>query len=375
MNAPALPAYLQNRQTPRLAEDAAAGMGSSLPAHISTSGGVFTLIDAAGNEQRLTFKGQDGRDYQQPHLDACVIDGNPRMSKRYYDKGDKYRADDTKPPLCWSANGIVPSKESMKVQARTCDECPHNVRGSAVSEYSGAQIKACRDEKWLALSVPQTGLDTIFRYVITPGSFKNWKSYTEAFKNGPVDISDVITRFEWVGPDEPNVLKFSGVSYIDEHTAQLREQAHAAKATDAIVGRSDMPAALPAPAAQARIEAQPASQLGLPGSFAAAPVAPSTAAPMQPASATPAAAGPEQAPAPGRRRRNTTQAAPAAPGQPLQAPFPTNQPGPAFPGSNGAATAAPVTGGNASSSFGIQPAVAPDPAISATIANLFPGQR
>lgn len=375
MNAPALPAYLQNRTARRLTDDASAGMGTSLPAHISTEGGVFTLIDAAGNGQRLTFKAQDGREYAQPHLDACVVDANERISKRFYGKDNKYKPDATMPPLCWSSNGVVPSKESMQVQARTCDECPHNVRGSATSEYSGASVKACRDEKWLALSVPQTGLNTIFRYVITPGSFKNWKSYTEAFKNGPVDISDVITRFDWVGPEQPNVLKFSGVSYIDERTAQLREEAHAAKATDAIVGRDN--AALPAPTPQARIEVQPAPLAASPTSVAPAASQFVQTAPAQPLASTPAPAVSE-APAPGRRRRNTVQATPAAaPAQPLQAPFPTSQPGGATPFPAGVPASGPPAsaGSGTGASFGIQPAVAPDPAISATIANLFPASK
>lgn len=342
MNQPQLPAHLQNRQVRKLTDDATAGLGTSLPAHVSTEGSVFTLIDAAGNEQRLTFKGQDGREYQQPYLDAAVIDINGGTSKRYYG-GKKYVKDSGEAPVCWSSNGVAPSREAQQQQARTCAECEWNKRGSATSEISGASIKACRDEKWLALTVPQIQMDTIFRFVVTPGSFKNWKAYVEAFKNGPVDISDVVTRFEWVGPDAPNVIKFSAISYIDEHTAQLAVKAHAAKATDAIVGREDVPAQI----------VTPPQQQTLP-----------PAATFQPPPAPTTATTPVETPAPGRRRK----AAPVQQELPLQAPFPTSQ-----PPANGPAPV-PTTQTPTNANFGIQQGVAPDPALTATLANLFPRQ-
>lgn len=366
MNQPALPAYLQNLGGRRLADDATAGLGTSLPAHISTEGGVFTLIDAAGNPKRLTFKAQDGREYQQPFLDACVVDLNAAVSKLYYG-GEKYNPDSTKPPVCFSANGDVPSNDSSQKQARTCAECKWNERGSAVSEKSGASIKACRDEKWLALMVPQSEVDTVFRYKVTPGSFKKWKAYTEAFKKGPVDIKHVVTRFEF-DPDEPNTIKFQAVSYIDERTAGAVAQALAAKATDMIVGRDQAVAQLPPPAPQLSLEQQAAqggpsvTPLVWPNaSNTASAVAPSLSTPIMPLAspATSAAtASPSEAPAPGRRRRNAApQAAPAQQQAPLAAPFPTGAP--------------PANGAAPGPQFGIQQGVAPDPALSATLANLF----
>ena len=50
MNAPALPAYLQNRQSQGVAARATAGMGGILPPHISIKGNQYTLVDAAGNK-------------------------------------------------------------------------------------------------------------------------------------------------------------------------------------------------------------------------------------------------------------------------------------------------------------------------------------
>lgn len=372
MNQPALPAYLQNRNTRRLVDDATAGLGTSLPAHISTQGSVFTLVDAAGNEHRLTFKAENGQMYQQPYLDACVIDLNRAISKRYYG-GKKWTPGANDAPLCWSANGDAPSNESAQKQARTCAECKWNERGSATSEKSGASIKACRDEKWLALLIPQINMDTVFRYVITPGSFANWKAYSEMFKRTTVDVSEIITRFEF-DPAEPNTIKFSSTGqYIDEQTAQTIDRALAAKATDAIVGRDQAVAQLAAPAPQAALP--PAAVQAEPAPFVPAPqpvqpaASPSfqTTAPDLATASPPATASPSEAPAPGRRRRNAAPAAPA-PGQqnlPLQAPFPVGNP----PGATPTNAAAPQP------TFGIQAGVAPDPALSAMLAGIFPRGR
>jgi len=372
MNQPALPTYLQNRGTRRLVDDATAGLGTSLPAHISTEGGVFTLIDAAGNPKRLTFKAQDGREYQQPFLDACVVDLNAAVSKLYYG-GKKYNPDSTDAPVCFSANGDVPSNDSAQKQARTCAECKWNERGSATSEKSGASIKACRDEKWLALMVPQAEVDTVFRYKITPGSFKKWKAYTELFKKGPTDISDVVTRFEF-DPDEPNTIKFAAVSYISEQTAMAASQALAAKATDAIVGRDQAVAQIAAPAAQQALlgPTQGQQTTFVPAAPLNIPVGQSPSvegAVPQSIQTTAATVSPtESAPAPGRRRRNAANPAPAPTQQnlPLQAPFPVNPP---------PAMANPAPPASPQPTFGIQPGVAPDPALTATLAQFFPGNR
>ena len=135
----ALPDYLQNRPTPRIAARASEGMGSALPPHISIKGNCFTLIDKSGAKQPLTTT----------YMDCCVIDISDVMCKQFYEQDWGPNADN--PPDCFSANGVAPSREASKPQAATCAACEWNIRGSDTSALSGKPIKACRDEKWIAV--------------------------------------------------------------------------------------------------------------------------------------------------------------------------------------------------------------------------------
>ncbi len=245
-----LPAHLAKTQLPRLSDRATEGMGSSLPPHISIRGNEFTLVDAAGEETSIETK----------YLDCAIIDMAEVMSKLYY--GKDYVQDSNDPPLCWSANGIGPSREAIQPQAPTCQQCPNNIRGSAVSKLSGASIKACRDEKWLAV-ILDGYKDLIFQFRVTPGSFKNWSAYSEKFKKQPFDIRDVITRMQFE-KDKNGVVTFTPTGWLTPDMTQLRNKLVTSKATDGIVGRLDQPIqgalAAPVQTQQALPTSQPASE-------------------------------------------------------------------------------------------------------------------
>ncbi len=273
MNQPQLPAHLQGRQSRHLAETAAQGLGGALPPHISIRGNAFTLVDATGAEQPVQFQGPDGRLYNQPYLDICIVDLSDVMCKQYYG-GKDWTPDSNDPPVCWSANGVGPSRESSQPQCRTCAECPHNVRGSATSRISGVAIKACRDEKWLCVTLPGFGKDMLFQLKVTPGSFQNWKGYMEQFKGTPVDLDGVITRVEFQqGVNGVLLFAISPLGYTDPATTALIDRVLAAKTSDIFVGRNDRPIQmLAAPAPQSQTHAP------LPNQAQFVPLAPATTA-------------------------------------------------------------------------------------------------
>ena len=347
MVTPGLPAHLQNRQSRTVTERAASGLGGSMPPHISIQGNSFTLIDAAGNEQN-----EGGA------IDVCIADVSDVNCKRYY--GDKpWTPDSNDAPLCWSANGVGPSRDAPSPQNAICATCKHNERGSAISKISGASIKACRDEKWLAL-IPIKYPTMMFQLVLTPGSFKNWKTFLKPFETHGVDISDTVTKMAFE-PKVNGVIQFAaaqnpqgGVIWIDENTAKSREAALTGKATDLLVGRNDTPiqGALAAPAQPQQIAHETQVQ---PSPFAQAAATPlmQTAQPQQDAlpPATPAS------PSNGRKKRNTAEAAPAVfVGAPQAAPFmqPSQQTQP-----------------NGGAPFGMAQGAAPDQALQSTLDNLF----
>jgi hypothetical protein len=244
-----LPAHLQNRENRHLAERGMSGLGGLMPPHISIQGNSFTLIDASGNEQSAGAT-----------LDCVIADVSDVNCKRYYDK--PWEPGSTEPPACFSANGVAPSREASKPQSRTCAECQWNVRGSAISKMSGAAIKACRDEKWLAVLIP-TIPDMLFQLIVTPGSFDNWKSYLKKFENTGMGLDFVVTRLTFV-PKVNGVIAFEAPGFVDAPTTARIDAALGEKKTDALVGRNDVPiahGAITGPTQPAADAAPPASQI------------------------------------------------------------------------------------------------------------------
>lgn len=314
-----LPAYLQNSAVPDFTDYASDGIGSMLPPHVSIQGNMFTLIDATGQEFQ-----------PMPTMDVVIVDRSTVTCKMYF--GKPWTPGSEEPPMCWSTNGIGPSRDAVSPQARTCGECPHNIRGSAQSAISGAATKACRDEYHLAILVP-TIPNMLFRYVLTPGSFKNWAAYTEQFKNSNVRISFVLTRMSFK-PKVNGEVEFKSVAYVDEATNGIVQKALIEKATDALVGRLDTPrvAALPAPVAQQQIE-QPASRVQPPFTPAPAALLTPTGGPAAVIQQPVPGGQPEPAPTQRRRRRTAAEMAeangaptngqtPVQPAAAPQAPFP-----------------------------------------------------
>lgn len=363
-----LPAYLQNRQSKALARTLQENLGSGQPPYLSIEGGRFTLIDAVGNALPVaTFDPQMGQ-----YIDMNIIDVNNTISKIYFDPENPYdpKQADRAPPLCWSDNGVGPSRNAGSPQAPTCAACPNNTWGSATSKVSGKGIKACSDIQKIAFT---TGTNkTVFLLRVPPNSLAEMRAYVGRFVGEAADISDVVTRVSFkqgiIG-----TLQFQAAAYIDEPTMALRESILASKASDAIVGRLDSvhPAvALPAPGVEQRhtvvVEqgggAGPANGAQGGGSASYAPYNPPVTAfqtTVSPATAPTDPASAQVPSAPPTRRRGRPPAVPAQQAStpqatPIQAPFPTGAPA-AGPGNN----------------FGIQPGVPPNQEIAATLDTLF----
>jgi hypothetical protein len=223
-----VPAHILARQKRDLVGAAVGGITVGSPAHISIKDNRFTLVDDAGNEKPM----------QTLHLDLCVIDANPSVSKIYFDPRIPFvpGGDNPNPPICWSDNGIGASAQASQPQNTSCQLCPHNAWGSAKSKATGADVKACNDVKKLAVLVP--GIAMVFLLRIPPASLKNWGKYCNTLAGHGVDLPDALTRLEF---ESQGILKFQPMGYVDAPTAALTDKVIAAKGSDQLVGKNDRP--------------------------------------------------------------------------------------------------------------------------------------
>lgn len=343
MTAVALPAHLQGRASRNLSDKAVAFLGSSQPPHVSIRGNAFTLVDASGNEQDAGST-----------LECVVIDISDVNCKKYFP--DEWKPDSNDAPACWSSNGVAPSRDASSPQAQTCAACPQNVRGSKISKISGASIKACRDEKWLALLLP--AMNMMFQLVLTPGSFDNWKAYNQKFKNNGVDLDFVTTKISFV-PKINGVLDFTATTFVTPEVTGLVDKALREKATDVLVGRNDVPRdpTLAAPQGQS---AAPLPQIASAPAQAASPAA------FQTNTAGPAAV---DAPAESQKRKRRTNAEMAAATQlDERVPGPLGAaPTPAMAPFRPQAPAAPAGNGT----FGMAEGVAPNAELEGALKSVF----
>ena len=355
-----LPAFLQNKQSRGLAQSLSANLGTGSPPFLSIMGNRLTLIDSAGEEIPVsTYDPKIG-----PYLDCAIIDALERTSKIFYDKPFDPGANQYEPPACFSDNGVAPSRNASKPQSPTCASCPQAAWGSKVSQVSGKGVKACADIQKIAILVP--GFEMPFLCRIPPNSRTNFRGYVNKFVGQPIDVCDVTTRISFE-PGGIGTLHFDAVGYIDEASFGQREKLMAAKATDAMIGRLDMPREMAAIETTYRVPVggqvaveQPApfvpaaapSQIPQGSALSPSPTVtqPQATTPMQ----QPVGGAPSASPSSGRRRRNTA-AAPTPQAQPVQE-VPFMQPQPNGPTAN----------------FGIvQNASEPAKAIQDTLQNLF----
>jgi len=247
---PSLPdaTFLGGRQRRQLGEASLKGLGFSQPAHISRLGGRFHLVGETGEYQPVTtFDPQIGA-----YIDMVIVDVNENRSKIYFDRSKPYDANREDPPLCFSDNGVAPSVNAIQPQHETCAGCPQNVKGSAISGLTGAEVWACKDQKKLAVIV--NGIAGVWLFVIPPASLKKYRAYVEWIvrqqlpgANRAADPADMITRV-FFNQGSPNVLEFRAEGLVTAEIAALQDKLWETGATDAIVGRNDQPRTKPLPA-------------------------------------------------------------------------------------------------------------------------------
>ena len=353
-----LPDYIQNRQSRGLAARVSQNLGTSAPPYLSILGGKFTLVDAAGNEQPLiTFEGDPNKCMRGqsagPYADVIIIDVNDHVSRIFYDVDFDPSAQSYQPPACFSHNGIGPSKLSAKPQSPTCAACPNAVWGSATSNVSGKSIPACAQYQFV--SVLLAGHDMPFLFRIPPNSLKNYRAYAEQFRGQKFDMESVFTRLSFISQ---GTLAFIPTGWPPAAMLALSDKLYAAKATDAMIGRLDVPiqGSLPAPTPA------PTPAAGQPAPAQPVTFQPTNMAPVQtqPAPVAPNAAS-LSSPAPsGRGRRRNAAAAPAQPEpQQMNAPFMDQQP-----------SAQPATQSQPAP-FGMSQGVPPNAEVSTMLDNLF----
>ena len=269
-------------------------LGAALTGGLS-SGQSFPKISIKASRFRIV-EGDTETVLDSTNLDVVVVGANPRLSKTWYAKAWSKDAEPTAPD-CFSLDGVGPDPEATDPQNDMCASCPQNAWGSKVTD-SGQQIKACSDNKRLAVVAADDASGPVYLLSVTPAALKGLNQYQKELSVRGIPPEIVKTRVSFDTDASFPKLKFTFGGFLDADVQEVVDGLFGSEQVKEITGETPK-----TPVAVPQIAKAPAP----------APVAPKpavkAAAPVEEPAPAPA---PAQAAAPKRGFGASKPAAPAA---------------------------------------------------------------
>jgi hypothetical protein len=256
------------------------------------SGDSFPRISIKGARFRIV-EGDTETVLESTSLDVVIVGANPRLSKVWYAKA---WTPDSEPqaPDCFSLDGIAPDPEATSPQNDLCASCPQNAWGSKVTPQ-GQQIKACADQKRLAVVAADDAGGPIYLLAVTPAALKGLNQYQKELSVRGIPPEVVKTRVSFDTDASFPKLKFAFSGFLNADVQEVVDGLFGTEHVKEITGeacRTPVPGIQPAPVAAipAPAPAPAAPKRGF-GATRAAPVPPTPTADAAPA---PAPAAPKR---------------------------------------------------------------------------------
>lgn len=287
------------------------GQPSALSAALAgglAGGADYPRISIKGSRFRIVEGGAETV-LEDIKLSVVIVGANPRLSKTYY---AKQWTPDSEPssPDCYSLDGIRPAGDSTEPQNDTCAGCPMNAWGSKVTPM-GQQIKACADQKRLAVVASNDPTGPVYLLQVTPAALKGLGSYQKelSMRGIPVEAVKTVVTFDTDASFPKLLFKFGGFLDAEEYEAVEglfgsdkvleitgeKETAAPEPKAEAKPKAAAKPAVKAAPAPEPEPEEAPAPKRGFGAKAAPAPAADEEEAPAPKPKAAPKAAAPKAA--------------------------------------------------------------------------------
>jgi hypothetical protein len=228
------------------------GTGESTP-RISIKGSRFRIVEG-GTETVLDTT----------TIDVVVVGANPRLSKTWYAKAWTPESEPSSPD-CFSLDGVSPDPQSTEPQNDLCASCPQNAWGSKVTPQ-GKQIKACSDQKRLAVVSADDPSGAVYLLQVTPAALQGLGKYQKELSMRGIPAEIVRTRVGFDTDASFPKLKFDFGGFLDADTQQEVDKLFGSEQVLQITGelRTSTPAvpkvAAPAPVAPKPVAVAPAPQ-------------------------------------------------------------------------------------------------------------------
>jgi hypothetical protein len=188
-------------------------LAQSLTGGLSTGGESTPRISIKGARFRIV-DGDTETVLDSTTIEVVIVGANPRLSKTWYAKSWTPDAEPSAPD-CFSLDGIGPDPASTNPQNDLCASCPQNAWGSKVTPQ-GQQIKACADQKRLAVVAADDPEGTIYLLQVTPAALKNLNQYQKELSVRGIPPEIVKTKLSFDTDASFPKLKFTFGGFLDE---------------------------------------------------------------------------------------------------------------------------------------------------------------
>ena len=247
-----LPAYLKNSKA-LMAVNADVATGSSFPV-LSIKGKVFTLIK--GSEKKRITRMVDGEEEAASSTQLVAVRANTKARVFYANAYSEDNSEGAR-PTCYSSDGVAPAADSMEMQAKKCQLCPHAVWGSKKSA-PGQEAKgtACSVNTRIAVIDPNADSDTAYLLRVPAGSRSNFSKACEMGDTRGLPYNAMVLKVSF-DPNAPSPrLEFKPIGLVSDevydkvqalYESEEVKQMLGYKARAATDDHDDAPA-LPAPA-------------------------------------------------------------------------------------------------------------------------------
>ena len=209
--------FASNAQLPAHLQGVNLGITTQLKQGMFTGG---NRIGLRNSRFRLIVAGVEEGIIEENYLDVIFLSAAPAVSRVYYK--DAYKQGENAPPVCFSADGIVPHNDVKQKQSDKCATCPMNIKGSKVSD--GQKYKACgyfrrlvvmlagdvEDKRVFKLDVKGQGI-----FGDSSAAAKSLNDYIKALDTRGVDAGQVVTRIKFDLDASVPKLLFAPQRYID----------------------------------------------------------------------------------------------------------------------------------------------------------------
>jgi hypothetical protein len=207
-----VPAYLKRAGLDDLTKSLAGNTGLK---RISIRGGVFRMMvngeEIAKNEGRA--------------MNVVIVNGGRHIARQFY--AGKYVAGESSAPDCWSNDGTAPDASVEEPQAKTCEACPQNIKGSGQNDS-----RACTFKQRLAVLLADDIDGDVFQLVLPAKSifgrgdldkmpFQQYAKYVGAQGKS---INTLVTELRLDSDSDTPKLTFKPVKYLSEQEWEIAKE-------------------------------------------------------------------------------------------------------------------------------------------------------